>query len=119
MKNVLKTIEENVQLEELDLHKRLFTKDAVRIIEDFFVRNRGKFVYIHAGMFILLALLLIVPVLLPLPPEDATVLNNFTRFAGFLIWGLWFPLVLLSVVFFGRLWCGPPLPPWGALRICR
>lgn len=114
MKNFLKTIQENVQLKDLDLHKRNFMKDATGIIEDFFVRNRGKFVYIHTGMFVFLALLLIVPALLPLPEEDATFLNNFTRFAGFLIWGLWFPLVLLSVIFFGRLWCGL-LCPHGAL----
>lgn len=114
MKNVLKTIEENVRIKELDLQKRNSMKKAVRIIEDFFVRHRGKFVYIHTGMFILFSVLILVPALLPLPMEDSTIWNNFTLLARFLIWGLWFPLLLLSVIFFGRLWCGL-LCPHGAL----
>src|SRR3990172_11468492 len=66
------------------------------------------------GMLIIFAALIFIPPFLPLPAEDATLLNNFTLLAKFLIWGLWFPLMLLSVVFFGRLWCGL-LCPQGAL----
>lgn len=114
MKDVPKVTGGNLQTKKSDFEKEKPRKDLVRTIEAFFVRNRRRFAYLHIGMFITLALLLIVPALLPVPAEDATVLNNFTRFAGFLIWGLWFPLVLLSVVFFGRLWCGL-LCPHGAL----
>lgn len=85
-----------------------------KTIEDFFIMNRDKFGYIHAGMFVVFLILIIIPPFLPLPSEDATTWNNFTLFARFLIWGLWFPLVLLSVIFFGRLWCGL-LCPQGAL----
>ena len=114
MKNVAGDIQQNIQLKELNLQKRNFVNDAVRIIEDFFVRNRGKFVYIHTGMFILFSILILVPALLPVPMEDSTLWNSFTLLARLLIWGLWFPLLLLSVIFFGRLWCGL-LCPHGAL----
>ncbi len=39
--------------------------------------------------------------------------NNFSLFANFVIWGLWFPLVFVSVIFTGRSWCGV-LCPLGA-----
>lgn len=56
------------------------------------------------------ALLIIVPPLLPLPDEAATLVNNLTVLAQFLFWGVWWPFVLLSMVFFGRLWCGVLCP---------
>jgi hypothetical protein len=40
-------------------------------------------------------------------------LNNFTAFSIYVMWGLWFPLVFLSVIFTGRSWCGI-LCPMGA-----
>ena len=60
------------------------------------------------------AALLVIPALLPLPPAEAGMLNNLTLLAQFMFWGLWWPFVLLSVVLFGRLWCGV-LCPEGAL----
>ena len=60
------------------------------------------------------AVLVIVPAALPLPPERAGVLDHLTRFAQFLFWGIWWPFVLVSVIAFGRLWCGF-LCPEGAL----
>ena len=60
------------------------------------------------------AVLLVIPALLPLPPAEAGMLNNLTLLAQFMFWGLWWPFVLLSVVLFGRLWCGV-LCPEGAL----
>ncbi|HET7307487.1 MAG TPA: 4Fe-4S binding protein [Gammaproteobacteria bacterium] len=84
-----------------------------RTVESFVVRHRDKLAWIHVGMFIGFMGLLIVPLLLPLPGDQATIFNNFTRFANYLIWGLWFPLVFVSVIFAGRLWCGV-LCPLGA-----
>ncbi len=84
------------------------------LIENFFVRNRERFGYIHMGMFVVFMALIFIPPFLSLPAEDDAIWNNFTLISRFLIWGLWFPLVLLSVILFGRLWCGL-LCPQGAL----
>lgn len=89
-------------------------KDISRAIESFFVKNRERFIYIHMFMLIVFLALILIPAFLPLPSEDAAIFNNFTLAARFILWGLWFPLVLLSVVLFGRLWCGL-LCPQGAL----
>ncbi|MHB8347921.1 MAG: 4Fe-4S binding protein [Acidiferrobacterales bacterium] len=50
--------------------------------------------------------LLIVPVFLPLPANDARIVGNFTRFAQFVFWGIWWPFVIVSIMAFGRAWCG-------------
>jgi len=56
------------------------------------------------------AVLLIVPALLPLPDNASRVWNSFTIVAEFAFWGIWWPFVLLSMVLFGRLWCGVLCP---------
>ena len=76
----------------------------------------------HAGLIrrlqwlvvLVYAGLLLIPALLPLPPGSARLLDNLTLFAQFVFWGLWWPFVLLSIVLFGRLWCGV-LCPEGSL----
>lgn len=84
-----------------------------RVMEAFFVRHRRKLPYVHAAMFAAFLVAIVVPLFLPLPPEDATPLDNFTVAVNFAFWGLWFPLVFLSVIFTGRSWCGV-LCPMGA-----
>jgi len=84
-----------------------------RRAEAFFVRHRDRLVWVHAAMFLAFVALIAVPPLLGEPAEQAGPLDHFTRFANYLMWGLWFPLVLLSVVFTGRSWCGL-LCPMGA-----
>lgn len=69
-------------------------------------RNRRPIQLLQWLFVLIYVLLLIVPVLLPLPPEDALLHNNAVRFAQFLFWGVWSPLVIVSVLLFGRLWCG-------------
>ncbi len=83
------------------------------LIKGFFVRHRNRLVWVHVTMFLFFLTVILLPLLLGDPPEDATPLTHFTIFANYAMWGLWFPLVLLSVIFTGRSWCGL-LCPMGA-----
>jgi 4Fe-4S binding domain len=65
-------------------------------------------------IILIYACLILIPVFLPLPDESARLFHHLTLFAGFLFWGIWWPFVLISIIFFGRLWCGV-LCPEGAL----
>ncbi len=58
--------------------------------------------------------LVTVPALMPLPPADGRILHNLTLFAQFVFWGIWWPFVILSIMFMGRVWCGVFCPE-GAL----
>lgn len=82
-------------------------------IEQFIYRHRGYLTLIHVSMFFMFLALIFIPVILPHPTEDAGTFSNFTLFAQFLLWGIWFPLVFASVIFSGRSWCGL-LCPMGA-----
>ena len=66
------------------------------------------------GIILVYAVLLITPTLMPLPGNAAHIWNNATVFAQFVFWGIWWPGVLISILLFGRLWCGI-LCPEGAL----
>ncbi|MBF4207370.1 4Fe-4S binding protein [Pseudomonas donghuensis] len=77
-------------------------------------RNAGVIRTLQWTVVLFYALLLVLPALLPLPDSQARMLDNLTLFAQFLFWGIWWPFVLLSIVLFGRLWCGV-LCPEGAL----
>ena len=86
---------------------------VTRTIEAFFVRHRDRLVWLHAAMAVVFVAVIVLPVFLPDPPGDATPLTHWTSFASYALWGLWFPLVFLSVIFTGRSWCGL-LCPMGA-----
>lgn len=75
-------------------------------VENFFVRYRDRLVWVHAAMFLVFLAVIAVPPFLPDPPENATPFTHYTTFANYLLWGVWFPLVFLSVIFTGRSWCG-------------
>ena len=82
-------------------------------VERFFVQHKEHLKWVHFVMFWVFMVLLFVPLFLAEPSEQDTPLTNFTLFTNYLMWGLWFPLVFLSVVFTGRSWCGV-LCPMGA-----
>lgn len=86
---------------------------ATSALESFFVRFRPYLPWVHAAMCVVFVAIMVVPLLLPDPPENATPLTHFTTFANYAVWGLWFPLLFLSVIFTGRSWCGL-LCPMGA-----
>ena len=51
-------------------------------------------------------LLVVVPAFLPLPPDEARAFDHLAVLAQWAFWGLWWPLVLLSMLVAGRAWCG-------------
>lgn len=65
-------------------------------------------------IILLYAALIVTPAFLPLPGNAAKLWHNLTVFSQFLFWGIWWPFVLLSMVIFGRMWCGI-LCPEGSL----
>lgn len=82
-------------------------------IETFFYHHRNKLVFVHASMFLFFLALLVIPLFSPPALYNAKFWNNFNEFSQFMVWGLWFPLVFVSVIFSGRSWCGV-LCPMGA-----
>lgn len=70
---------------------------------------RPRLPWVHAGMSVVFLTLIVGPALLPASPFAARLVG----LANWLIWGLWFPLVFLSVLVAGRSWCGA-LCPMGA-----
>ncbi|MFT0213477.1 4Fe-4S binding protein [Pseudomonas sp. F1_0610] len=76
--------------------------------------HRKVILGIQWAIVLIYAVLIIVPCFYPVPDNDARILNNITVFAQFCFWGIWWPFVLLSMIFLGRFWCGVMCPE-GAL----
>ncbi|MDD3529932.1 MAG: 4Fe-4S binding protein [Gallionellaceae bacterium] len=69
-------------------------------------RQRGLVLGLQWAVVLFYAVVVAVPAFLPLPGEADHILDNLTRFAQFLFWGLWWPFVIVSVMTLGRTWCG-------------
>jgi polyferredoxin len=95
-------------------------KNLARLIEQFVLQHPRGFGWLQVGMIVLYLALIVIPPFLPEPSASATALTSFVRFSQFVIWCVWWPGVVLSMLFFGRLWCGI-LCPEGALaaRVSR
>lgn len=81
---------------------------------DWLRRHQGGIRRLHLCVVVAYAVLLVVPTLVPLPDNTAHVWDNISLFARFVFWGIWWPGVLISILVFGRLWCGIMCPE-GAL----
>ena len=79
-------------------------------VEVFFVRFRPYLGYLHVAFFFYFLALLFLPLFTDEAVMGDTPLSNFAVFSNYILWGLWFPLVLLSVIFTGRSWCGLMCP---------
>lgn len=79
-------------------------------LERFFVNYRECMTYVHLAFFFFFIALMFVPLLTAEAAMGDTPFSNFALFSNYIMWGLWFPLVLLSVVFTGRAWCGLMCP---------
>lgn len=69
--------------------------------------------WVHGVMFVLFLMLMTGPEILKWLGVDGVITDGVSELSLILVWGLWFPLVLLSVVVSGRSWCGI-LCPMGA-----
>jgi polyferredoxin len=86
---------------------------VARRIEGFFVRYRRRLPWLHLSMAVVFLALIVGPALVPEDAARHALLGRLPALANWLVWGLWFPLVFLSVIFTGRSWCGV-LCPMGA-----
>ena len=77
-------------------------------------RHRSTILAVQWVVVLFYVVVVVWPAVLPLPGEDDHILDNLTRFAQFLFWGIWWPFVILSVMTLGRVWCGVFCPE-GAL----
>ena len=73
---------------------------------DALLRGRDIIQAVQWAVVAVYLVLISVPALMPLPGRAAHVWNDLTLFAQFIFWGVWWPFVLLSMVLFGRAWCG-------------
>lgn len=81
---------------------------------DLLRRKRTTIIWLQWVVVMAYLGLVTVPAFLPLPPADGRILHNLTLFAQFIFWGIWWPFVILSMMFMGRVWCGVFCPE-GAL----
>src|SRR5690606_11218952 len=68
---------------------------------DGMARHKGRIALVQWSIVVLYFVLVAVPAFLPMPPEDARMLDHLTRFAQFAFWGIWWPFVIASMLLVG------------------
>ena len=84
-------------------------RDADAILRRIGDRLMARRSAIRTGQWIVVTgylFLVAVPAFLPMPDAAAHLWNNVTLFAQFAFWDFWWPVVLVSLIFVGRGWCG-------------
>lgn len=84
-------------------------------------RNQRWVALIQWSIVALYLALLVIPACSAIPDNTASIVNNVTRFAQFVFWGIWWPTVILATSLIGRFWCGLLCPEgslseWMSLR---
>ena len=82
--------------------------------DSFLKKGHKYFFYVQILMLIVFIILLVAPMFAHIPKYTDTIFTSTILFSQFLFWGVWYGFCLLSVIPFGRLWCGM-LCPLGAL----
>jgi polyferredoxin len=86
----------------------------LRQLGEAMARHRHLILGVQWTVVIFYAFFVTVPAFLELPAEHAHLWDNLTRLAQFMFWGVWWPFVIVSMMAFGRVWCGVFCPE-GAL----
>ena len=95
-------------------HSQGFTKTQ-RLLQAMLVSIRPMIPYLQGCMLVALAAMLVLPLFGSAPRfQWQTPWNNAQLFSEWLLWGVWYPATLLSVLVLGRFWCGV-LCPLGAV----
>jgi hypothetical protein len=98
----------------LHFHPLHRPRGRVARLGDWLARHRTAVFGVQWAVVVAYAVLVTLPAFLPLPVTGSTMLDNLTLAAQFLFWGIWWPFVIVSIMLFGRAWCGL-LCPEGAL----
>ncbi|MGE5491412.1 MAG: 4Fe-4S binding protein [Actinomycetota bacterium] len=72
----------------------------------FLRRHRRSVLAVQWAVVVVYAVLVVVPAIMPIPPESAHIWDNLRLFAQFCFWGIWWPGVMIATVTLGRVWCG-------------
>lgn len=99
--------------------RAMIGRGIARRVETFLVAHRARLKWVHLTFFVAFLAIILGPLALPDPPEHATPLDNLTELASYVLWGLWFPLVFLSVLVTGRSWCGLMCPMGAASELAN
>lgn len=81
-------------------------KNLVRSFGIFLQQHRKTIQAIQWVVILVYLALIILPAFMEIPPLSAHLYDNLLLFARFVFWGIWWPFVILSMILFGRLWCG-------------
>ncbi|MED7789436.1 4Fe-4S binding protein [Francisella sp. 19X1-34] len=103
----VKIKESDIKILDSSSNKRIF------IFDKFFEKFHRYFFCIQLFMLLAFLFLIIAPVCSKNPKSTDTIFTNVILLSQFLFWGVWYGACLLSVIPFGRLWCGM-LCPLGA-----